>query len=284
MSTVLGRRLGGELLNLRESCSLRQTHAAEALTASVAKVAKMERGLVPMRDPDVRALCHLYGQGDGEFVNRLLSLARTDRERRKTRGWWDDSHHSSTAEFISLEQVALRVRAWQMALIPGLFQTADYIRALAVADFSWDELDKIEQVVESRARRQARLYGDEPLRVHAIIWEAALRQQVGGPALMARQLAHVLELSQMPNILVQVLPYRAGGHPCVGGAFNILSFADDDALDVVHMDGLRSTVWAEGAEESAHYAALFARTSQVCLSPYDSSQYIEDIARGLSKE
>lgn len=269
---------------MRESCALRQTHAAEALTASVAKVAKMERGLVPMRDPDVRALCHLYGRETPEFVNQLLSLARTDRERRRSRGWWDDSHRGATAEFISLEQVALRVRAWQMALIPGLLQTADYIRALGVADLSWDELDQLEQVVDSRARRQTRVYDDEPLRVHAIIWEAALRQEIGGSAVMARQLAHLLELAQRPNVLIQVLPYRAGGHPCVGGAFNILSFSEDDALDVVHMDSLRSTVWAEGAEESAHYSALFARTAQVSLSPYDSMRYIEDIAKGMGKK
>ncbi|MGW7594517.1 helix-turn-helix domain-containing protein, partial [Streptomyces rubiginosohelvolus] len=89
VSTVLGRRLGGELLRMREACSLRQAHAAEALTASVAKVAKIERGLVPMRDPDVRALCHLYGETDETTVGKLLALAKTDRERRKASGWWN---------------------------------------------------------------------------------------------------------------------------------------------------------------------------------------------------
>ena len=86
VSTVLARRLGGELLRLREGLGLRQVHAAEALTASVAKVAKMERGLVPMRDPDVRALCHLYGVDDERVVADLLRLAKLDRERRRARG------------------------------------------------------------------------------------------------------------------------------------------------------------------------------------------------------
>jgi hypothetical protein len=160
---------------------------------------------------------------------------------------------------------------WQMAVIPGLFQTAEYVRALAVADLTWDELDRIEEVVDSRAKRQQRLYEDEPLRVHAIIWEAALRQQIGGPGVMARQVQHLVDLARKPNITVQVLPFRAGGHPCIGGPFNILSFAEDDALDVVHMDGLRSTSWAEGAEESAHYGELFARTSQVGCRPTTQS-------------
>ncbi|WP_249416752.1 helix-turn-helix transcriptional regulator [Streptomyces sp. TS71-3] len=281
-STVLGRRLGGELLLMREARGLRQGSAAEVLTASVSKVAKMERGLVPMREPDIRALCDLYGQRDGDFVSRLLALAQTDRERRRARGWWDGSHSVSLAEYIALEDVALRLRAWQTSLVPGLFQTADYVRALAVSDLSWDELDRIEHIVESRARRQQRLSGDHPLRVHAIVWEAALRQLVGGRDVMAAQLGHLVETARRENVTLQVLPYSAGGHPCIGGPFNILSFAEDDALDVVHMDGLHSTVWAESAEESAHYGTLFARMAQVSLSPSESEQYIEVLAKEMS--
>jgi hypothetical protein len=283
VSTALGRRLGGELLKMREALGLKQSAAAEALSASLSKVTKMERGLVPMRDPDIRALCELYGQRDEEIVRQLLTLARTDRDRRRARGWWHGAHRESTTEYIALEDVALRIRTWQVALVPGLFQTPEYVRALTVADLAWDELDRIERIVESRARRQERLYADRPLCVHAIVWEAALRQQIGGPGVMARQLAHLLEMARRPNVTLQVLPYWAGGHPCVGSPFNILSFAEDDALDVVHMDGLRTATWVEGAEESAYYGDLFARISQVSLSPYDSEQFIEDLAKGMSK-
>lgn len=281
VSTVLGRRLGGELLLMREARGMRQSQAAEALSASVSKVAKMERGLVPMRDPDIRALCHLYGQEDSTLVGRLLSLARKDRERRRAHGWWEGSHGVALAEYIALEEIALRLRIWQMALVPGLFQTAEYVRALAFADLSWDDLDRAEKVVESRMMRQSRLFGEGSLHLHAVIWEAGLRQQIGGPDVMRRQLAHVVDLAQKPSITVQVLPYTAGGHPCVGGPFNILSFAEGDALDVVYMEGLDSTTWAEGAEESAQYVSLFARISEASLSPDDSVRYIEDIAKGM---
>lgn len=283
VSTALGRRLGGELLKMREALGLKQSAAAEVLSASLSKVTKMERGLVPMRDPDIRALCELYGQRDDAVVRQLLTLARTDRERRRARGWWNRVHQESTAEYIALEAVALRIRTWQVALVPGLFQTAEYVRSLGVADLAWDDLDRIEQVVDSRARRQERLYTDSPVRMHAIVWEAALRQQVGGSKVMRRQLLHLLEMARQPNVTLQVLPFRAGGHPCVGGPFNILSFAENDALDVVHMDGLRSATWAEGAEESAYYGDLFARTSQVSLSPYDSEKFIGDLAKGMSE-
>lgn len=244
----------------------------------------MERGLVPMRDPDVRALCHLYGQEDPELVDRLLSLARTDRERRKVKGWWNGTLSSATQiEYIVMEDAALRIKQWQMALVPGLFQTAEYTRAMCVADMSWDEIDRIEDVVDARAKRQTRLHAAEPLKIHAVIWEAALRQLMGGPRVMSRQLAHLCHLAELPNVRIQVLPFRAGAHPCVGGPFHVLSFAEDEALDVVHMDTPRSTIWIEHAEESTVFTSLFDRVSRAGLSPYDSIRFMDSLGKELSE-
>lgn len=185
VSTVLGRRLGGELLRLREGRSLRQSHAAEALTASVAKVAKIERGLVPIRDPDIRALCHLYGETDEVVVGRLLALAKADRERRKASGWWNQYPAlQSMAEYVALEDIATGLRTWQLAIVPGLLQTPDYARALAVGNGSWEDPDEIEPFVESRMARQIRLTGDRPLELWALVQESVLRQLVGGRAVM----------------------------------------------------------------------------------------------------
>ncbi|MGW1768152.1 helix-turn-helix domain-containing protein [Streptomyces sp. NPDC002073] len=282
VSTVLGRRLGGELLRMREALGLRQSHAAEALTASVAKVAKMERGLVPMRDPDVRALCHLYGEKDEAAVGRLLDLARLDRERRKAKGWWQHSPDAGgLAEYVAMEDVAARVRTWQLAVIPGLLQTADYARALAVSDEYWQDPDDIERIVAVRMKRQNRLGGQEPLHLHAVVWEGALRQEVGGAAVMRAQLSHLLEVAQAPNVHVQVLPFRVGGHPCVAGAFSMLSFADAGAVDVVHVDTIASTVWVESDEEAGLCSRYFDRTARMSLAPRDSVDLIDSIRKGI---
>ncbi|MEV6425132.1 helix-turn-helix transcriptional regulator [Streptomyces sp. NPDC051662] len=283
-STVLGRRLGGELLALRVAAGKTQQEAAQILSATATKIVKMERGWVPMRDPDIKALCQLYEVKDPEAVNRMLELAKTDRERRKVKGWWNDTPTIATqVEYIEMEDGAHRVRQWQLALIPGLFQTPEYVRAMCVADMSWDDIDRIEDVVTGRAKRQERLYGEQPLRIHAVIWEGALRQLMGGPEVMSRQLAHLCELAELPNVQIQVLPFRAGAHPCSGGPFNILSFGEDEAVDVVHMDALGSTIWIENAEESAVFATLFDRAARASLSPYDSVRFINSISKGLSK-
>ncbi|MFJ6609840.1 helix-turn-helix domain-containing protein [Streptomyces sp. NPDC091289] len=283
-STVLGRRLGSELLRLRDASGKTQQQAAQVISATNSKIVKMERGWVPMRDPDIRTLCEFYGLEDSKSVGRLLEVARVDRERRKAKGWWVTSlTQGSLREYIAMEDVALKLRTWQLALIPGLFQTPDYMRALSVAAVSPDRISEIEKLVDVRVQRQRRLHGDEPLNIHAVIWEGALRQMIGGTQVMRQQLDHLRELAEQPNVDVQVLPFRAGVHSCGGGPFNILSFAESGALDVVHMDGLRSTNWVEGAEESAAYTDLFARTCASSLSPYDSLRFVESIAKGMNE-
>uniref|UniRef100_A0AAU2V9W3 Helix-turn-helix domain-containing protein n=1 Tax=Streptomyces sp. NBC_00003 TaxID=2903608 RepID=A0AAU2V9W3_9ACTN len=281
-STVLGRRLGGELLRLRDAAGKTQQQAAQVISATNSKIVKMERGWVPMRDPDIRALCEFYGVDDPKATSRLLELAKLDRERRKAKGWWQHSPHAGAlAEYIAMEDAATGVRAWQMTWMPGLFQTPGYTRALGVSEGAWEDPDDIERFVEIKQKRQERLLGANPLQMYAVIWEAALRQLVGGPETMRTQLEHLLDIAQLPNVRLQVLPFRAGGHPCMGGAFNIVSFAEAGAVDVVHMDTLGSTVWAENQAESAAYSAYFHRTARLSLAQVDSASLIDAIRKGL---
>ncbi|GAA3498138.1 hypothetical protein GCM10019016_052410 [Streptomyces prasinosporus] len=104
---MLGRRLGGELLRLRDAAAKTQQRAAEVIGATNSKIVKMERGWVPMRDPDIRALCEFHGPADGKAVTRLLGLARLDRGRRKAKGWWRNSPHCRPA--VSHGHVGARV-------------------------------------------------------------------------------------------------------------------------------------------------------------------------------
>ncbi|MEU1696928.1 DUF5753 domain-containing protein [Streptomyces hirsutus] len=129
-----------------------------------------------------------------------------------------------------------------------------------------------------RMKRQERLEGSEPLQLYAVIWEAALRQQVGGPDVMRAQLHRILELAQLPNVRLQVLPFHTGGHACMAGAFSIVSFVEPEAVDVVHVDTIAATVWVEDGVESATYSAFFDRTARLSLAPRDSLRLIESIS------
>lgn len=278
---MLGRRLGGELHKLRTAAGSTQQQAAQAITATATKIVKMESGWVPMRDPDIRVLCEFYGVEDAGVVDGLLRIARLDRERRKAKGWWQQlARVGNLGEYAAMEEVATHIRTWQLALVPGLLQTADYVRALGVTS-DWTHPDEIEVLVESRLKRQARLWGDSPVEFHAVLWEAALRQQIGGPDVMRGQLGHLVEMAKLPHVHVQVLPFRVGAHHAAGGAFNVISFAEPGALDVGYAEGIAATVWAEGAEASREYTRTFERVARMSLAPQASLNLIEEISRGL---
>ena len=281
-STVLGRKLGGELLRLRDAAGKTQQQAAESINATGTKIVKMERGWVPMRDPDIRVLCEFYGVEDSRVVGQLLELAKLDRERRKAKGWWRDSVATgSIAEYVAMEDVATRIRNWQAALVPGLLQTPEYTRALGVSDESWEDPDDIERMVQVKQRRQERLLGERPLQLYAVIWEAALRQEIGSPTVMRTQLERLLELAELPNVRLQVLPFRAGAHPCIGGPFSIISFAESEALDVVQSDTVTGMVWVENEVESNTYSVLFDRTARLGLAPRDSLTLIDSLRKEM---
>ncbi|MET8976199.1 helix-turn-helix transcriptional regulator [Streptomyces sp. NPDC004539] len=279
-STVLARKLGGELLRLRDAAGKTQRQAAEAINATNSKIVKMEQGWVPMRDPDIRILCEAYGLEDHEVLARLLDLAKLDRERRKARGWWRGSvGDGAMAEFISMEDVASRIRSWELALIPGLLQTAGYTRALCVAHPAWEDPDEIEAEVEVKQKRQGRLLGDNPVHYYAVIWEAALRQQIGGPGVMRGQLERLLDLSALTNVRLQVLPFWTGAHPANTASFSILSFAEDGALDVVQSDTHTGMTWMEDAEESGYFNEVFDRVVRLSLAPRDSIALIDSLRK-----
>ncbi|MGW0734290.1 helix-turn-helix domain-containing protein [Streptomyces sp. NPDC002851] len=281
MSTVLGRKLGGELLKLREAKKLTQPRAAEALTATQTKIVKIERGVSPVRDPDLHALCDLYGIGrKNPTRERLLALAKADRERRRASGWWKEyAELGDFVEYIQLEAGASTIHTYQNQLIPGLLQTPQYARAVTVAQGVWQDPDEIEQFVQARLARQARLTDEKPLQLWAILSEAVLRQEVGGQSIMSEQRERLLEASTMKNVKLQILPYKAGAHAAMSGPFVILGFEAPAAVDVVYLETVLSSQWLEGEEDAYRHRALFDSVRRAALSPEDSRTVVSDLIK-----
>ncbi|MFI0904193.1 helix-turn-helix domain-containing protein [Streptomyces sioyaensis] len=271
-STVLGRKLGGELLKLRDAKGLTQPQAAQHLTATQTKIAKMERGFSPVRDPDLHALCDLYGlDRAGPERARLIALAKTDRERRRAKGWWEEyTDLGDLLEYIQLEAGASRIRTFQNQLVPGLLQTPEYARAVAVADDAWEDPDEVDQFVAARISRQARLTDDRPLELWAVLSEAVLRQHVGGPAVMRGQLERLLEVSTMPTVKLQVWPFEAAAHAAMSGPFVIVGFEEPASLDVVYLETAGSRLWLEREEDANRHRKLFDSVRRIALSPEDT--------------
>jgi hypothetical protein len=93
--------------------------------------------------------------------------------------------------------------------------------------------------------RQALLtQGDNPW-LWAVVDEAALRRQVGGPKIMYAQMQRLIEVAELPNVTLQVLPFSAGAHAAMAGAFTILRFADTTLPDVVYVEHLTNALYLD---------------------------------------
>ncbi|MDF3141833.1 MULTISPECIES: helix-turn-helix transcriptional regulator [unclassified Streptomyces] len=284
ISTVLGRRLGGELIKLRTAAGLTQTHAAKVLSASTTKVAKMERGWVPIRDPDIRALCELYRVHDPGVVGGLLELARVDRERRKAKGWWDDfTIPGVMQEYVALESAATSIKTWQPAFIPGLLQTPEYVRALreSPAAKMTKSPEPDDKFIAARLARQRRFYDDPPLSLRVVIYEAVLRNFPGGAATARGQLEELVRVADLPSVDLRIFPFAAGTHSGLNGSFNIISFAAPGAMDVVYVEAPFAQRWVEGGQAAAAYDELFEKIAECSLDERESVPFLHKLRKEL---
>ncbi|MEV7087258.1 helix-turn-helix transcriptional regulator [Streptomyces sp. NPDC093085] len=280
-STVLGRQLGDELRRFREVAGLTTTHAAEALDCTKGKISRIENGHVPLRTPDLIALMLAYGVNDPEARERLGALARTANRRRRE-GWWHQYGAvlgDAYRDQIELEAICDTIRTYQVQLIPGLLQTAEYGRTVTVASRAWQTPEEIDQFVQVRLARQERLACEAPIQFWAVLSEGVLRQQVGGPAVMRAQLEHMAALAERPNITVQILPFSRGAHSGMFGPYLLLSFPQWASLDLVLSETPTGNIWLERDREVAQYRTLFDDARTTALPPTESLALIHRVAK-----
>ncbi|MCA2203107.1 DUF5753 domain-containing protein [Streptomyces griseoincarnatus] len=234
-----------------------------------------------VRIPDLTAMLAAYGVTDADVRTRLGTLARKANRRRR-QGWWNQYGSvlaDTYRDYIALETMAGSIRTFQAQLVPGLLQTPEYIRAVTVASHQWRTADEIEQFVQVRLARQERLVSDSPLELWAVLSEAVLLQQVGGPEVMAAQLEQLVIASEQPNVTVQVLPFSRGAHASMFGPYVVLGFPEEAALDVVLADNPTGSMWLERETEVARYQELFDAARTSALSPVESRTVIRRRAK-----
>jgi hypothetical protein len=256
--TVLRIVLGSQLRRLREQRQITCEEAGEAIRASHSKISRMELGRVKFRSRDVADLLTLYGVSGEMERTAMLSLADQANEA----GWWhsyNDILPSWFEVYIGLEEAASRIRAYEVQFVPGLLQTEDYARAVTLLGHPAAPGHEVERRVGLRMRRQSLLNSEEPPHLWAVVDEAVLRRPLGGRGVMRGQLEHLLEVTEMPNVTLQVVPFELGGHAAAGGPFSILRFAERDLPDVVYLEQLTSALYLDKREDVDHYLAVMER-------------------------
>lgn len=269
--TVRRRRLGQELRRLREVKGMTAEEVAERLLVSQSKISRLENGRRSISQRDVRDLCGVYEVEDHRIVESLMQMAKDSRQQ----GWWHAFGDIPYSVYIGLETDAASLRVYESLIVPGLLQTREY--AQAVIEGMWPEATptEIDKRIQIRLKRQDRLTDPvEPLRFWAVIDEAVLRRVVGNPQIMADQLRHLTEISELPHVTVQVLPYAVGAHPGMYGSYTILEFQEDMDASVVYLEGVTSDLYLEKAPDVQNYAVMYEHLRAKALSAEHSRDFI----------
>ncbi|MFI1003067.1 helix-turn-helix domain-containing protein [Streptomyces galbus] len=273
---VRRRKLGAELRALRARTGLTSGEAARLVGWHQSKVSRIETGTSGAKPADVRLLLDAYGVDDPQLREMMLLLAGSDDGAGRDH-WWHAYRGvlpPTYRDFISLESQAIAMRTLETTVVPGLLQTAEYARAVTRAAVEGVDEDRLDALVEVRLARQDVLRADPPLVLSAVLDEAVLRREVGGPEVMARQLRRLVEAGRLPQVRLQVLPFAAGAHIGVTGPFVIFSFSNTSDLDVVVLDHLTSSLHLERKEDLEAYTEAFNALRIHALSPEESLEYI----------
>ncbi|MGH3751348.1 MAG: helix-turn-helix domain-containing protein [Pseudonocardiaceae bacterium] len=253
-------------LTIEEAVALLKPHSPRW---SRSKLQRVETRSYAPQPAEVEHLAAVY-EVPADETAVLVRMAREARQK----GWWQSSALPKPYQtMVGLEQAATTVRQFELALVPGLLQTSDYARALMTTLEPATPIEVLENLVAARMIRQHVLTGDDPLTYQAILSEAVLHCPVGGDRVMRGQLERLLELTSQPNITVQVVPFAAGPHPGMEGAFTLVTLPDL-AHDVGYVEGPAGSIYLEEQDHVRRCVMRFAVLSSLALSPAESVDLI----------
>lgn len=278
--TVRRRRLGQELRRLRELRGMTAEEVADRLLVSQSKISRLENGRRSISQRDVRDLCGVYDVEDRRIVDSLMQMAKESRQQ----GWWHAFGDIPYSVYIGLETDAASLRVYEPQVVPGLLQTQAYAEAVVAGALPEASAADVEKRVQVRMHRQERISAPRhPLRLWAVLDESALRRAVGGSQTMVEQLEHLMELSRLPHVTVQVMPFAMGAHPGVNGQYAILEFPDASDSTVVYLEGVTSDLYLEKANDVQSYSVMYEHLRAQALNADQTREFIEKVAKEYAR-
>jgi transcriptional regulator with XRE-family HTH domain len=277
------RRLRQELRRIREENGISQNDVVKHLDWSPSKLIRIENGSVGISVTDVRALLAVYKVSERD-VDDLVKLARSA----KQRPWWSEYRDvitSQNQEFIGFEAEASRLRQFHPCIVPGLLQTESYMRALLpavmlrpVSPAAYDRL------VHVRLKRQQEILGgDQPTELAVVIDEGALRRPVGGSGTMRDQLRRLVELNSGAGVSVAVLPFSAGPHVGMQGAFHVMEFADDADDNMIFFENAQGNITVRDQPETVSlYTQQFSHLRDMSVIGTDANDFLQEIIKEIN--
>lgn len=268
--------IGVELGNYRKRAGLNQAEGAQRAGFSTAKLSHLETGERRQQPADIALALAAYGAPQHD-INRLTSLAEVPDDSTWW-GAWSDVVPDWFGTFVGLERLAVAEFVFEPILLPGLLQTQDYAMEISRAG-GRVRADHRDRLVELRMERAQRLTAEQPMTLHAVINEQALRLKVGTPEIMAAQYRHLIAMAERPNITIQVVVPERGPHDAVTGQFVVLDF--DNARPIAYTEVQDGAMYVQHPGEVDTYRASTRSLHEVALSPDDSVSFVAALIENL---
>jgi transcriptional regulator with XRE-family HTH domain len=262
--------LGHELCRARVAAGFSSQQAlADHLGFERTVIAKAESGERVPSDPVLTAwakTCDI----DTEHYQRLADLARTSDG--PVPAWFE--------YWLERERTAHMLRYWSPIIVPALFETAEYRRAVVMA--GGNDPERADDLVAATLERQSVLLRVDPPEVVAVLHEMVLRRLIGSAGIMHDQLMHLADLSGRPNLSLHVVPSGVGAHAGLSGEFSLAS--GDGDPDVLHTDAVPEGHTTETRPLVRRAAVTFERIRRDALPCVQSRDLILEVANEQWKQ
>jgi transcriptional regulator with XRE-family HTH domain len=265
--TVVQSGLAWDIKHIRTQCGLTLEDVCDKLRWQQSKLSRMEQGQQCISQVDLGALLAIY-EVYGQERQRLLHLT----ERQNDPGRWETNLPDAQLPrtFFRLEPEATALVAAQLMFVPGLAQTADYYRTeMQAADV---RPEQIEGRVTERMNRRQILTRNKPPKFDMILSETVLRRVVGGPKIMAAQLRIMLELAELPNVRLWVVPFALIAHAAFNDSFYLMDFPGNKS--VVQLESATSVVYIEELAAISYFRRRAGKLLTAALNPAESTNFV----------
>ncbi|PFG99414.1 helix-turn-helix protein [Saccharopolyspora erythraea NRRL 2338] len=257
--------LGSQLRRLREANGISREDAGYSIRGSGSKISRLELGRVGFKERDVSDLLTLYKVTDEAERATFLDMVRKSNEP----GWWhrySDLVPSWFQDYVGLEESASRIQTYEIQFVPGLLQTENYARAIATQGRPEASDQEVERRVRLRMQRQRLFQQPRAPRLWAVIDESVLHRPIGGRKVLREQIEHLLDVTKLPTVSLQIVPL-AVGRSAAEGAFTILRFAEPEIPDIVYLEHLCGALYLDKPDEVELYSKVSHRLAVDALTP-----------------
>lgn len=181
-------------------------------------------------------------------------------------------------KFMEYSARATAIRQYAAHVVPGLLQTEAYARAVLSVGRTLQSEQHLAERLEARMQRQERLSESDRPDLWIVLDEAVLWRPIGGPTVMRRQLARLLDAARDRRTTIQVLPFQQGEHDSLGGSMTLLTMPGSG--ECAYLEGSNYGQLVEEPTDVKEHSLTYDRLRAAALPPVLSLDMIRAAMEG----